>query len=128
MISMMAELIRAALEKIGATEIEKKVKLAIKLIHSQAAVDLILDSQTVTGIAVDIATVFSLDGHFSKYRTSQGAEITIETMHALSIVLVCDQIHLCKSTYDVIPGDPELFVNCRYWTTTLEDITENYIC
>ena len=120
----------AALQKIGADGIQKKVDLAVKFARSQAPMQIVLDGNSLVAVAVDIATVFSLE---SSYRQIEykGAAVTAEAVQALSIVLVGDDVKLCKSTYDVVPGSTyqdAQFINARYWTTTLDALTEKYIC
>ena len=120
----------AALQKIGADGIQKKVDLAVKFARSQAPMQIVLDGNSLVAVAVDIATVFSLEGNFRKIEYN-GAAVTAEAVQALSIVLVGDDVKLCKSTYDVVPGSTyqdAQFINARYWTTTLDALTENYIC
>lgn len=120
----------AALQKIGADGIQKKVDLAVKFARSQPPVQIVLDGNSLVAVAVDIATVFSLE---SSYRQIdyKGAAVTVEAVQALSIVLVGDDVKLCKSTYDVVPGptfQDAQFINARYWTTTLDALTEEYVC
>lgn len=120
----------AALQKIGADGIQKKVDLAVKFAISQASTQIILDGNNLKTVAVDIATVFSLEGNYRLIEYN-GAAVTVETIQALSIVLVGDDVKLCKSTYDVIPGplfQDAQFINARYWTTTLDSLTEEYCC
>ena len=120
----------AALQKIGADGIQKKVNLAVKFARSKPPVQIVLDGNSLVAVAVDIATVFSLE---SSYRQMdyKGAAVTVEAVQALSIVLVGDDVKLCKSTYDVVPGSTfqdAQFINARYWTTTLDALTEEYFC
>ena len=120
----------AALQKIGADGIHKKVDLAVKFARSQAPMQIVLDGNSLVAVAVDIATVFSLEGSFRQSEYN-GAAVTAEAVQALSIVLVGDDVKLCKSTYDVVPGSTyqdAQFINARYWTTTLDALTEKYIC
>ena len=120
----------AALQKIGADGIQKKVDLAVKFARSQAPMQIVLDGNSLVAVAVDIATVFSLEGSFRQIEYN-GASVTAEAVQALSIVLVGDDVKLCKSTYDVVPGSTyqdAQFINARYWTTTLDALTEKFIC
>ena len=120
----------AALQKIGADGIQKKVDLAVKFARSQAPMQIVLDGNSLVAVAVDLATVFSLEGSFRQIEYN-GAAVTAEAVQALSIVLVGDDVKRCKSTYDVVPGSTyqdAQFINARYWTTSLEALTEEYIC
>lgn len=120
----------AALQKIGAKGIRKKVDLAVKFARSQAPMQIVLDGHSLVAVAVDLATVFSLESYYRQIDYN-GATTTVETIQALSIVLVGDDVKLCKSSYDVVPGptyQDAQFINARYWTTSLEALTEEYIC
>ena len=120
----------AALQKISADGIQKKVDLAVKFARSQPPMQIVLDGNSLVAVAIDIATVFSLEGSFRQIEYNGGA-VTAEAVQALSIVLVGDDVKLCKSTYDVVPGSTfqdAQFINARYWTTTLDALTEEYIC
>ena len=120
----------AALQKIGADGIQKKVNMAVKFAWSQPPMQIVLDGNSLVAVAVDIATVFSLEGSYRQIEYN-GAVATVEAIQALSIVLVGDDVKLCKSTYDVLPGptfQDAQFINARYWTTTPDDLTEEYIC
>ena len=120
----------AALQKIGAKGIRKKVDLAVKFARSQAPMQIVLDGHSLVAVAVDLATVFSPESYYRQIDYN-GATTTVETIQALSIVLVGDDVKLCKSSYDVVPGptyQDAQFINARYWTTSLEALTEEYIC
>ena len=81
-------------------------------------------------VAIDIATVFSMEGNYRQIEY-HGTAITAEAVKALSIVLVGDDVKLCKSTYDVVPGptfQDTKFINAQYRTTSLDLLTEEYIC
>lgn len=120
----------AALQKIGAKGIRKKVDLAVKFARSQAPMQIVLDGHSLVAVAVDLATVFSPESYYRQIDYN-GATTTVETIQALSIVLVGDDVKLCKSPYDVVPGptyQDAQFINARYWTTSLEALTEEYIC
>lgn len=120
----------AALQKIGAKGIRKKVDLAVKFARSQASMQIVLDGHSLVAVAVDLATVFSPESYYRQIDYN-GATTTVETIQALSIVLVGDDVKLCKSSYDVVPGptyQDAQFINARYWTTSLEALTEEYIC
>ena len=120
----------AALQKIGAKGIRKKVDLAVKFARSQAPMQIVLDGHSLVAVAVDLATVFSPESYYRQIDYN-GATTTVETIQALSIVLVGDDAKLCKSSYDVVPGptyQDAQFINARYWTTSLEALTEEYIC
>lgn len=119
-----------ALQKIGADSIQEKVDLAVKFARSQAPMKIVLDGGSLVTVAVDIATVFSQEGSYRQIEY-KGATVTAEAIQALSIVLVGDNVKLCKSTYDVVPGSTfqdAQFINARYWITTLDALTEKYIC
>ena len=91
---------------------------------------IVLDGSSLVAVAVDIATVFSLEGNY-RQTEYDGKAITVEAAQALSIVLVGDDVKLCKATYDVVPSSTfqdAKFINARYWTTTLDALTEKYIC
>ena len=91
---------------------------------------IVLDGGSLVTVAVDIATVFSQEGSYRQIEY-KGATVTAEAIQALSIVLVGDNVKLCKSTYDVVPGSTfqdAQFINARYWITTLAALTEKYIC
>ena len=120
----------AALQKIGADGIQKKVDLAVKFARSQAPMQIALDGGSLVTVAVDIATVFSQEGSYRQIEYKR-ATVTAEAIQALSIVMVGDNVKLCKSTYDVVPGSTfqdAQFINARYWITTLDALTEKYIC
>ena len=120
----------AALQKIGADGIQKKVDLAVKFAKNQAPMQIVLDGHSLVAVAVDLATVFSPESYYRQIDYN-GATTTVETIQALSIVLVGDDVKLCKSSYDVVPGptyQDAQFINARYWTTSLEALTEEYIC
>ena len=120
----------AALRKIGTDDIPKKVALALKFAKSQTPTQILLDGSSLVAVTVDIATVYSLDCRFLQ-RDYQGAAVTTEEIQALCIVLTEDDVKLCKCTYEVICGQPfhkPTFINAQYWTTTLDALTENYIC
>ena len=124
------DVVAAALQKIGADGIQKKVALAVKFARNQAPMQIVLDGNNLVAVAVDIATVFSLEGSYRQIEYD-GKAITVEAVQALSIVLVGDDVKLCKSTYDVVPGSTfqdAKFINARYWTTSLDALTEEYIC
>ena len=119
----------AALRKIGADGIQKKVNLAVKFAWAQPPVEVVLDGNILVAVAVDIASVFFPEGSYRQIDYN-GAVVTAEAVQALSIVLVGDDVKLCKSTYDVVPGptfQDAQFINARYWTTTLDALTEDYI-
>ena len=120
----------AALQKIGADGIRKKVDQAVKFAWAQPPMQIVLDGNGLVTVAVDIATVRSPEGNYRQIEYNAAA-VTVETIQALSIVLDGDDVKLCKSTYDVVPGptfQDAQFINARYWTTTLDDLTEEYIC
>ena len=120
----------AALRKIGADGIAKKVDQAVKFAVSQPSAQIVLDGNSLVAVAVDIATVFSREGSLRQIEYN-GAMVTVETIQALSIVLTGEEVQLCKSTYDVVPGltfQDAQFINFRYWTTTLDALTEEYVC
>ena len=130
MVQKVKAVAEAALRKIGADGIPKKVDLAVKFARSQAPAQIVLDGNSLVAVAVDIATVFSLEGSYRQMEYN-GAAVTAEAVQALSIVLVGDDVKLCKSAYDVVPGltyQEAQFINARYWTTTLDALTEAYIC
>ena len=130
MVQKVKAVAEAALRKIGADGIPKKVDLAVKFARSQAPAQIVLDGNSLVAVAVDIATVFSREGSLRKIEYN-GAMVTVETIQTLSIVLTGDEVQLCKSTYDVVPGltyQEAQFINARYWTTTLDALTEAYIC
>ena len=131
MIQKIEDIVGAALPKIGAADIGKKVQLAVKFARCQPPVEVTLDGAKVVGVAVDIASVFSPQGNYRPYTDEQGVVKTVEAVQALSIVLVENNVRLCKSTYDVILGatpEEEQFINVMYWTTEVDMLTENYIC
>lgn len=120
----------AALQKIGAEGRQKKVDLAVKFARSQPLRQIILDDISLVAVAIDIATVFSMEGNYRQIEY-HGTAITAEAVKALSIVLVGDDVKLCKSTYDVVPGptfQDAKFINAQYRTTSLDLLTEEYIC
>ena len=120
----------AALQKIGAEGIRKKVDLAAKFAWSQAPMQIVLDGNSLAAVAVDIAIVFSPEGSCRQIEYN-GEAVTAQAIRALSIVLVGDDVKLCKSTYDVVPGPTywdAQFINARYRTTTLDELNEEYIC
>ena len=121
----------AALRRIGAPDIQKKVHLAVMFARSQPAVEIDLDGAKVSAVAVDIATVFTPDGDYHLSVDSHGQIVEVESIQALSILVVEKDVILCKSTYDVLPGsgyEDEKYINCEYRTTDVDMLTENYIC
>ena len=126
MIQKIRDVTESALRKIGETKLQKKTDLAVKFARSQPAVEILLDGKTVTAVAVDIATVFDLESHFYQIVDENGVVITVEPIQALSIVIVGDEVILCKSAYDAIGNDK--FINAKYRTTCIEEITEKYTC
>ena len=120
----------AALQKIGAEGRQKKVDLAVKFARSQPPRQIVLDDISLVAVAIVIATVFSMEGNYRQIEYN-GTAVTTEAVKALSIVLVGDDVKLCKSTYDVVPGSTfqdAKFINAQYWTTSLDLLTEEYIC
>lgn len=131
MIQKTEEAVSSALQKIGAEDIGKKVKLAVKFARHQPPAEIMLDGRQVTAVAVDIATVFSPEGTYFTYVDEQNVTRTAESIQALSIVIVGSEVHLCKSSYDAVSGSDfgdARFINCKYRTTSPEMLTENYIC
>ncbi len=131
MIQKVTDIAESALRKIGASDIRKKAALAVKFARHQSPEELTLDGKAVVGIAVDIATVFSLEGTYRQWVDGNGNVRTAETIQALSIVVVGEDVRLCKSTYDVISGSPsekDQYLNPRYWSTDVDQLTESYIC
>ncbi len=126
MIQKVRDVTESALRKIGETKLQKKIDLAVKFAWSQPAVEILLDGKTVTAVAVDIATVFDLESYFYQFVDDNGAVKTAESIQALSIVILGDEVILCKSTYDAVGMDK--LINVKYRTTCLEELTEKYIC
>lgn len=116
----------SALVKIGAADIPGKVKLAVKFAWAQPPREILLNGERVTAVAVDIATVFTPEGCFHQIMDAAGAVTTAESVRALSVVLLGDDVMLCKSAYDAVGTD--VFLNARYWTTSLDALTEEYLC
>lgn len=130
MMQKVKAVVGAALQKIGAECWQKKIDIAIKFVRSQSLKQIVLDDISLVAVAVDIATVFSLENSYRQIEYN-GLAVTAEAIQALSVVLVEDDVKLCKSTYDVIPGSgfqDARFINARYWTTSLDSLTEEYIC
>ena len=125
LLNMAETLARAAYEKISCRNVEKNVSLTLRFAHGQNPVEIILDGKKVTAVAVDMATVFSLEGYYHQIEHN-GTITEAESVQALSMVLTEEDVILCKSTYDAIGSD--IFINCKYWTTTLDALTEEYIC
>ena len=130
-IQKIEELAESVLEKIGASDIQKKVRLAVKFARCQPSEEITLDGQRVTAVAVDIASVFSAEGSYQQYADENGTVRTVESCRVLSIVVADDEACLCKCDFDVIlatrPQEEE-FINAVYWTTDVDHLTENYIC
>ena len=130
MMEKIENVVSAALQKIGADRIPQKTALAVKFAGSQAPVEILLDGHSLEAVAVDIATVFTREGSY-RYTEYEGEAVTVEAVQALSIVLVEDDVKLCKSTYEVLPGaafQEAKFINARYQTTALDELTEEYSC
>lgn len=130
-IEKIEEIAAAAYQRIGAENISKKIRLTVRFATSQPPMDIVLDGQQVTAIAVDIATVFSPEGCYHLYTDEHNVSGTVESVQALSIVILDRDVILCKSSYDVRP-DPvsglDQFINCQYRTTSVDLLTEPYIC
>lgn len=110
--------------------IEKNVSLTLRFVRSQPPVEIILDGEKVTAVAVDMATVYSPEGFYRQIEY-HGKVVTVESIQKLGIVLIGEDVKLCKGTYNAVPGDSfqeATFINARYWTTTLDALTEEYIC
>lgn len=130
-IEKVRKLTRAAYIKIGACKVEEKTNLTLRFAQSQSAGQIVLDGNAVTAVAVDIASVFHREGCYRQMEGQDGRLLKVETVQVLSIVITGEDVRLCKATYDVIVAsapEKEEFINARYRTTTLEDLTENYIC
>ena len=125
------EILEPVFHRIGAGNIRKQVDLAIKFARSQLPVEMILDGKKAVGIAVDIATVYSPEGNYYRYVDENHVVQTAESVQALSIVLIDQNVILCKSSYDVISNpsyENPKFINALYRTTTPDALTETYIC
>lgn len=119
-----------AYEKIGVRDIRKQIDMTIKFARSQPPVEIILDGNTAKAIAVDIASVFSLEEDYRQIEEN-GQTITATHCQVLSIVIMGDDVRLCKATFDAVPGgalQKERYINARYWSTDAEQLTETYIC
>lgn len=130
-IEKVRKLSRAAYTRINACNIEENIRRTLLFVQSQNAVRIILDGKAVTAVAVDIASVFHREGCYRQIEGQDGRLLMVEAMQVLSIVITGEDVRLCKATYDVIVAstpEKEEFINARYWATTLEDLTENYIC
>ena len=131
MIGKIENIAAAALTQIGAGNVPQKVKRAVKFCRSQPPAEIMLDGEKIVAVAVDIATEFSLEPYYRHHTDDNNIIRTVEFVKALSIVVYGDQVRLCKSTFDVIPGaaaGEERFVNSMYWTTDIPMLFENYIC
>ena len=130
-IEKIEELTAAAFQRIGAENIPKKIRMAVRFAISQPPTDIVLDGQHVTAIAVDIATVFSPENHDHLYTAEHNVCRTGAVIPALSIVIRDGDVILCKSSYDVY-RDPvsgsDRYINCQYRTTSVDLLTEPYIC
>ena len=123
--------IEPAFKRIGVADATKNVALAVKFARSQPVVDITLDNQMTSAVAVDIATVFSLDGDYRTVVDDDGKSHVVETIQALSVVIAGEDVKLCKSKYDVVNNgsfEDAKFVNAKYWTTSVDQLTEEYIC
>lgn len=121
----------AAYRKIGAGKIVEKVNRTLRFVQTQNAGQIMLDGKETLAVAVDIASVFERECCYRQIEGPDGSLLEVEVMQVLSIVITGDDVLLCKSTYDVIPTsvpEKEEFVNARYWATSLESLTEEYIC
>ena len=130
-IEKVRKLTHAAYIKIGAHKVEEKINLTLRFAQAQPAISIILDGREVTAVAVDIASVFERECCYRQIEGPDGSLLKVETVQVLSIVITGDDVLLCKATYDVIPApslEKEEFVNARYWATSLESLTEEYIC
>ena len=63
----------AALQKIGADGIRKKVDQAVKFAWAQPPMQIILDGNSLVTVAVDIATVFSPEGNYRQIEYNAAA-------------------------------------------------------
>lgn len=130
-IEKVRNLTRTAYIKIGACKVEEKINLTLRFARAQPAISIILDGKEVTAVAVDIASVFDRECCYRQIEGPDGSLLEVEVMQVLSIVIMGQDVRLCKSTYDVIPAsslEKEKYINVRYWTTSLESLTEEYIC
>ena len=123
--------IEPAFKRIGVADATKNVELAVKFARSQPMVDITLDNQKTSAVAVDIATVFSLEDDYRTVIDDDGKSHAVETIQALSVVVAGEDVKLCKSKYDVVNNgsfEDAKFVNAKYWTTSVDQLTEEYIC
>lgn len=123
--------IEPAFKRIGVADATKNVELAVKFARSQPMVDITLDNQKTSAVAVDIATVFSLESDYRTVIDDDGKSHTVETIQALSVVVAGEDVKLCKSKYDVVNNgsfEDAKFVNAKYLTTSVDQLTEEYIC
>ena len=131
LIQQIEDVVGSALRKIGATDVPQKVVLAVKFAGNQPPVEITLDGKRAFGVAVDIASVFSPEENYHQYADDNGTTKTVESVQALSVVIVGNSVRLCKSKYDVISDSlygKEKYINVMYWTTTVDMLTEKYIC
>ena len=116
---------------IGTRNLQKSIDMTAKFVISQPPVEFVLDGKTTFGITVDIATVYTPDINYHLYTDENGTVHRVEAIQALSIVIIGEEVLLCKSTYDVLPGptyEASKFINALYQTTDPSQLTETYIC
>jgi hypothetical protein len=129
-IQKIEEIAEAAYRKIGAADARKQIDLTLKFAQSQPPAKIILDGKTVEAIAVDMASVWS-PGDFRTDTDENGVVRTLEYCRVLSLVITDSRVCLCKCGFEVVPGatiSQEHYINALYWTTTVDRLTEQYIC
>jgi hypothetical protein len=75
--------------------------------------------------------VFALEGDYRTVIDDDGKSHVVETIQALSVVVVGEDVKLCKSKYDVVNNgsfEDAKFINSKYWTTSVDQLTEEYVC
>ena len=123
--------IEPAFNRIGVADATKNVAMVVKFAKSQPMTDITLDNQKTRAVAVDIATVFALEGDYRTVIDDDGKSHVVETIQALSVVVVGEDVKLCKAKYDVMNNgsfENAIFTNAKYWTTSVDQLTEEYIC
>ena len=123
--------IEPAFKRIGVADATKNVAMVVKFAKSHPMTDITLDNQKTRAVAVDIATVFALEGDYRTVIDDDGKSHVVETIQALSVVVAGEDVKLCKSKYDVMNNgsfENAVFTNAKYLTTSVDQLTEEYIC
>ena len=78
-IQKIREVAYAALTKVNSQKVDKDVKRAVRFASAQNPTEIVLDGKTVKAVAVDIATVFSLEGYYHTIIDENGYSRTVDS-------------------------------------------------